>query len=371
MFSSPLNYNYDEDELRAELAVMCQQDIDAYNCGDYLRNNTTLKKPKHVRRQSPVSIVSRQLCPKWMKTQDQALVVLTPEDRQALVQYGNCIADCCEFSSCPRTMVEIAMNYFDRFMNTSAGRKWLVYVDGNVRGTFVNLIFMTALYLALKVHGQGTHLSIETIVRISGSNITAEQVACMEEVFCKSLEWRLNPPTSNAYIRRLLDLVPSSLLPESLKEEVRELSRLQMELAVKDYSLVSVPTSTVAYCSLKISLESLVLDDNMESLDMTSANVRRIASIWAKALPSLDLTTSTLKHVQDRLCIAIAQNYFHLGVQNKVPGSASPKTVHEADRSHAFLVDSTSEEMDDADLLQYSVTSRDEEEPLLPYWGAC
>lgn len=373
MFSLPLEYNLDEDdELRAQLAVMCKQEIDAYSCGDYLHKNATLKKPKHVRTQSPVSIASTQLCPSWMETKDQALVFLTPEDRQALVEYGYCIADCCEFSSCPRTMVEIAMNYFDRFMNTSAGRKWLIYVNGNLRGTFVSLIFMTALYLALKVHGQGTHLSIETIVRVSGSNITAEQVVCMEEVFCKALEWRLNPPTSSAYIHRLLDLVPSSLLSESLKEEFHELSRLQLELAIKDYSLVPVSTSTVAYCSLKISLESLVLDDNLKPLDVTLENVKQITSIWAKALPGLDLTSSTLKHVQDSLCIGIAQNYFHLGVQDKTVGNASPSTVHKKYSSQVFLYSKSKDEVDDDDLLQYSVTSsRDEEEPLLPNWEVC
>ena len=303
-----------EDAIRTELAIMCQQETDTYHCDDYLEKLDQLRKPKHERTQSPVSVVFPHL-PSWVEIHDQLRVPLSPEDRQALVRFGYFIADCCESNSCPRMTVEIAMSYFDRFMSTREARKWLLFVDEALRGTFVNLIFMTAIYLALKVHGRGSHLPIDTIVQISGSNISIEQVACMEEVFCKALQWRLHPPESGAYVCRLLDLVPSSILSESLKKEIVELSCVQLEVAVQDYALVPISTSTLAYCSLKISLESLVLDDSLGPLDMTPTDVQKVASIWVDALPTLDLSPSTLKHVQDRLCIGIAQNYFHLGAQ--------------------------------------------------------
>ena len=359
----------DEDAIRAELAVMCQQERDAYNCGDSVeqqdRYATFKKKPQHARTKSPISIASTQFFS--LEQRNQAPLLLSPEDRTALVQFGYCITDCCACSSCPRMVTEIAMNYFDRFLNTKTGCKWLEDVHPSYRGTFVNLIFLTAVYLALKVHGQGSYLPIATMARLSGGKFSVEQVASMEDILCTALKWRLNPPTSAAYTRRLLDLVPSSLLSESLKKEIYELSRLQLELAVKDYSLVPVPTSTLAYCSLKISLQSMVLDENMHPLKMEPSKVKQIAMIWADALPTLDPTTSNLKYVQDRFCIGIAQNYVHVGGKETNSTSTGSGGVRKAKRRSGSPRSNHDAEDDEA-LFQYSVASHEEQGALLPAW---
>lgn len=286
--------------------------------------------------------------------QDQPHCVLSPEDRKALVQYGNSIADCCAaFCACPREVTEIAMNYFDRFMNTKAGRKWLNDVHQQSRGTFVNLIFLTSIYLTLKVHGQAAALPIATIARLSGGAFTAEQVASMETVICTALEWRLHPPTSAAYIRRLLALVPSTLLNETLKNELHDLARLQLEVATADRLLAPISTATITYSSLKISLQSMVLDEQLQSLKMQETNVKQIADIWSSALPILEL--NKLKLVQDRLCIGVAQFYFPLGVKTNNTNDSN------TERASVGCTSKGSVGMaDDESSLQYSLSSHGE-----------
>lgn len=207
--------------------------------------------------------------------------------RNKMVTWSYQVVDFCKFS---RESVEIAMNYLDRFIATPAGQSALQ--DRNV----YQLASMTCLYTAVKTHErQAMHPNV--VAQLSQNTYTAQQVEAMEAVILGALQWRLNPPTSIAFVRELMMNIH---LPKDTKEVVMELAKLQTELAVNDYKFLTTTKSTIAYCSLKNSLEAVL--GQSTAMDMYS----------------LGHDTSS---IQSQLYDAVAQH-------DTLPMIANPKEQH-------------------------------------------
>lgn len=157
------------------------------------------------------------------------------------------VCDFCKFS---RETVEIAMNYLDRFMMTPAGASAMA--DRKV----YQLASMSALYSAVKIH-EPEAMDPKLVSNLSRGTYSPEQVEAMEASILGALQWRVNPPTALAFTRQFLELIPQDVLNNEIRQSAYDIAKYQTELAVNEYDFLSVKSSTVAYCSLMNSLESL------------------------------------------------------------------------------------------------------------------
>lgn len=165
------------------------------------------------------------------------------------------VVDFCKFR---RESVEIAMNYLDRYLMTPAG------LSAKVDRKIYQLAAMTSLYTAVKIH-EPEAMDPKLVSNLSRGTYTPEQVETMEYNIITALQWRLNPPTALSFVRLYLDLIPSDLLDDSSRQTVYEITKYQTELAVNEYDMVGVRSSTIALCSLMNSLESVGMDAKLLS----------------------------------------------------------------------------------------------------------
>jgi hypothetical protein len=163
------------------------------------------------------------------------------------------VGDFCKFN---RNTLEITMSLLDRFMATPQAA-----MTRNDRELY-QLACMAAFYTAVKVH-EPEAMDPKLVSSLSQGAYSAEDIEAMECKILSALKWRVNPPTSMAFVRELMHLIPEETLDRGICNFAYELTQFQTELAVCNHHLVSVQASTVAYAALMNSLESLGLDDKV------------------------------------------------------------------------------------------------------------
>lgn len=155
------------------------------------------------------------------------------------------VNDFCKFQ---HETAEIAMNILDRY----------VAADGSAlrdRSTY-QLAAMTCLYLAVKVH-EPEAMDPATISVLSRGTYTPDDVEDVERHILESIQWRVNPPTSVCFTHYLLQLLPHDALTRRQFQTVQEIATIQLEVAMRDYELITVKRSSIAYCALVNALQSL------------------------------------------------------------------------------------------------------------------
>jgi hypothetical protein len=221
------------EETLETITAMCYQEDTGYLAKDWMRLGQSESSSGPLHREQSVDI----------------------ECRAKMVAWCFQVIDFCKLS---HETVEITMSFVDRFLSTTEGT-----TARNDRKTY-QLVCMTALYTAVKIH-EPKAMSPSLVSRFSHGAFTARDIEAMEVKLLDALKWRVNPPTSWAFMRKLMSLIPEYALDKELREAADDLAVLQIELAVSTYQFVSVNASTVAYCALMNSLESLGLDESILS----------------------------------------------------------------------------------------------------------
>lgn len=193
------------------------------------------------------------------------------------------VVDFCKFN---RETVSIAMNYLDRYLMTAPSAMY----DRKV----FQLAAMTCLYTAVKVH-EPEAMDPQLVAKLSRGTYTPREVERMESDILTRLQWRVNMPTALSFVRLFLELVPSEVLDQDLKDAAYDLTKCQTELAVNDYGLITTKASVVAYCSLLNSFGSLGLSN--EDISCTIATL--------EAALNISTADASIANVQDRLFEAI------------------------------------------------------------------
>lgn len=223
--------------------------------------------------------------------------------RDKMCEWSYQIVDFCKFS---RESVDIAMNYLDRFLLTTAGASALQ--DRNI----YQLTAMTALYSAIKIHERQA-LSPKVVSQLSRGIYNDCQITEMEAVLLTALEWKLHPPTAISFVRELLTALPARLMDDSMKDTILEIAQMQTELSVSNYRFIETPSSTVAFCAIMNALECC-------GYDMERFNA--INSILAKAIG-----------LQDSQCVSVVETQIALFVACPV-NATSCASVMSSDDSH-------------------------------------
>jgi len=189
----------------------------------------------------------------------------------------NDIADLCNYK---RETVAIAMNCLDRFMATQPSyEQQEIRLDRNL----YQLAAMTALYISVEIHEQEC-MDLEFLVfklLSHGVHTTAETIEAMEFEMLNAIEWRVNPPTAMSFTRLIInnfDLVVSEnhnylLLSPCEKEQIIDLTRIQIELTVNEYDFSTFNGSSIAYACMLNAFESYLGSDDDDDDGMFLAHI--------------------------------------------------------------------------------------------------
>lgn len=203
------------DEALDSLAVMIAQDAGSYKTRDYLGRR---------RRRTTESAAAKK-----PGSED----AVDPACREKMCEWGY---RCCDHFNIQREACAFAFSFLDRFMD---------YYDCN--RTAFKLAAMTCIYISTKMlHVK--QISVATLADLSRGEFDAEHLAEMEKIILQTLDYRLNPPTIQAFLSRLRCLLPA--MDESTEDTVYQRAVFYAELCVYDYYFVVESRYEVAVACL-------------------------------------------------------------------------------------------------------------------------
>ena len=114
-----------------------------------------------------------------------------------------------------RGIVAIAMDYVDRFILMHPAR-------GSIKLKMYQMIAMSSLYIAMKVHGgscsgvaesdwwktERKSFSLKGFVKLSRGQFVPSDITTMETIILKTLQWKMNPVTLSCFIDCYMMLIP-------------------------------------------------------------------------------------------------------------------------------------------------------------------
>jgi len=256
------------------IQAMRFQELNGYGCSDYLN---VLPELEHG---SPIE--------GHFISGDGEVLAVDTDCRSQMVKWCYQIVDFCKFN---RETAAMAISAFDRYLCTFQGREAL-----HDTATF-QLAAMAALYSSVKIH-EPEIMGVDLVAQLSRGVYTVEQIEEMECNILRSVEWRVNSPTAMSFIRQFIELIPKTMVSPDLLEAAHDLSKFQTELAVGDYSFVTVPASTIAYSSLVNAFDCLSLDATIQE---------RFCTIAAEAT-QIDRTDRCTQQIRDYLYEAITKS---------------------------------------------------------------
>ncbi len=248
------------EDVISTIRVMLHQEETGYHVSEYLPYSTTKAQQHHTSR-----------------------TLTRPVDADCRYKTTLWYYEVIDFWKYHRETVAIAMSYLDRFLCTKIGRRAL-----EDRRVF-QLASITCLYTALKIH-EPVKMEPHTFAQLSRGLYTDQQIETMERVILDTLEWRMNPPTSLAFLQYFLQLVPCQMMTPALRSALLEISTMQVELAVGEYMFATLKPSTIALSALLNAVESV--DEEL------AGDVRLLLST---AVVSMDCESPLIEQTQHRL----------------------------------------------------------------------
>jgi Cyclin, N-terminal domain len=155
--------------------------------------------------------------------------------REKMIEWCYRVCDCGIFP-CDREVVAIAISYLDRYM--------MKIRQACNRSTF-KLAAVTKIMCCMQIR-------IDHLVDLGRGSFDGDDVLQMEHLLLEKLEWRMNPPTVQCFIRNLWTLIPVLLRKESIYYR----SIFFAELAVYEYECITKDRYTIAVACLFNALES-------------------------------------------------------------------------------------------------------------------
>lgn len=224
-------------EIADRLAAMQYQESTSYRCHDYIdRGEHSASSSRSRRRQ---------------REESQKNLIIDRDCRSKMCEWCYQVTDFCEFR---RETVAMGMNYLDRFLATSSPRAARAMRNKKE----FQLVAMTTMYIAIKLFEQQA-MDPALLSQISQGCYTEEDVVEMEKEILESLSWRVNGPTTHAFLDHLMALLPPSAYGhvKTTALSILEFSRFQANIAVSDYDLSLQKPSNVALAAFLNSAEGI------------------------------------------------------------------------------------------------------------------
>lgn len=267
------------------IAVMQMQEETAYVCADYLKHAPENK--------SHVDIECRTKMTEWCFQ----------------------VVDFCE---CDRESVGIAMSYLDRFLCTHLGNAAL-----EDRKQF-QLAAMCCLYTAIKLF-ETREMNLSLLADLSRGCYSEADIANMEIIVLSALQWRMHPPTSINFVHQFHMLLSPTKIGADFASALKDISRIQTVLAIKEYSLVTCKPSVVAIAAM------------MNALDMVDSACHKSmkSSYISNIVDTLPTDQSELNHVRFTLrnCLDNSSTSEKNDLQAAILSATKTYTSHKIHRS--------------------------------------
>jgi hypothetical protein len=180
-------------------------------------------------------------------------------DRTKLCEWAYLLVD---HYNIERSIVGIAFSMFDRYVGA--------HRDGE---TNLELLALSCVYTAIKVHSCSGKLSSSMLVKLARSSggerrFAVEQLEEMEFSICQRLGWHVNPPTLSMFLDVAFDFVQESAegLHLNLMDAMKDLAVFLVEISVIDVYFASLPPSSVAMAAVLVAMEELSASESTRSL---------------------------------------------------------------------------------------------------------
>jgi len=234
-----------------------------------------------------------------------------------------------------RDTVAIAMNNFDRFMsilcddeeneaNTSVD-------DLEEDVVFYQLSAMVCLYTAAKIH-EPVAIEPKIISLMSRGVYTEQQVVDTERIILRTIQWRLNPPTPMSFVHNFLSVIPTEIIGNPETEEyqmILELTKQQIELAIKDYSFVCSYASSTALAALTNSIQAIKASNTTDDSSLKFKLQKTISNI----ITDNEMCPEDFVQYQDRCWDLVRELPINQQVNHSMISSLSIKTANGATAS--------------------------------------
>lgn len=106
---------------------------------------------------------------------------------------------------------------------------------------------MTCLYIACKNTGP-KYVPISTLSELSEGEFEVHHFIRMEKIILDTLNWRVQPPTTKAFIDHFICFLPSNKI--AMKQSILRRAAFYSELSVFDYNFVTERRSLIALGSI-------------------------------------------------------------------------------------------------------------------------
>jgi hypothetical protein len=247
------HYCQDRVILLEQLQAMQKLERNCYICKDYL------KFPSAAHRDEKIFYTLQGANTKK---------AVDPQCREKIVDWIYKVVD---YFNLNRQVCFYAVNYLDRFMAAHTVER-LTY----------KLAAMTALMMAIKLHGS-QKISLKSIVsELSRGQFNFDDVIQMETVMLKTLSWRTHPPSTVEYIVKILELnkFTSKPIQEFELMRVLNLAKYYAELSSFQYCFVTEDCCNVALASILNAMQSLGMFQNLQygTVDMYSMSITKFVN---------------------------------------------------------------------------------------------
>lgn len=204
-------------------------------------------------------------------------------NRESMIEWAYNVT---EFLSFQHETVEVGICYLDHYLLSTAGSEALASPK------IFQLATMACLYLSIKIC-EDIVLDSKFMANLSHGLFNHKEIEEMELKVLSALGWRINPPSSMAFVREYLELLPGTI-PMELKNKAYTLCEPQIQISVIDYSFINMKASTVAI---------LALLNSLKVLGMETVLLNHVRSLLSHA--SHTCQDSLSKDIQDRLYDAV------------------------------------------------------------------
>eukprot|EP00550_Attheya_septentrionalis_P000651 CAMPEP_0198285314 /NCGR_PEP_ID=MMETSP1449-20131203/4643_1 /TAXON_ID=420275 /ORGANISM="Attheya septentrionalis, Strain CCMP2084" /LENGTH=361 /DNA_ID=CAMNT_0043982709 /DNA_START=167 /DNA_END=1252 /DNA_ORIENTATION=- len=275
-----------------QLSAMLQQETsESYRCKDYLE----MQEGELAEWEFPCRHTKLRIGNNGSRRVDECC-------REQICEWTYRVVD---FFDIDREVVSISLSYLDRLLSRKA-------CD---RRTY-KLAATTSLHLAVKLFHPQKLNELGVLSDLSRGEFVMKDVLEMETAILHGLSWRLNPPTTMAFIKTFLSLVT---LPQDKQYDIDNIYRFASyfsQLSVCCYSLATKRPSIVASACILNAIEGLF-----------GANVTRLPHIYQlinQIRPFLNPPETA--HVQEKLWTKYEQSE----EGNRNHASVSPKCANES-----------------------------------------
>lgn len=207
--------------------------------------------------------------------------------------------------------IEITLSYIDRYMASMIKNKNKNNKKDDNNNILYNRhiyqrVFMVCFHLAMKLN-EPMCMDVQLLSTLSNGIHTIKELQDMEYNILYTLNWYINPPTSLSFIHLYIQyiMIQNDFFDSTNDIELKALydtlliqSKQQIDYALSDSTMISIPSSIISYCSLMNSIEYCYNYNNIIQKQFIPMIGYRLASYIDTIIGCYDID---IIHIQQRL----------------------------------------------------------------------